>query len=40
MLKEIQINKFHLFHEDFLLINYLNAVKYKAVKFNAILGFV
>jgi len=40
MFKEILINKFHLFHEHFLLIHYLNAVKYKAVKFNAILGFV
>ena len=38
--KEILINKFHLFHEHFILIHYLNAVKYKAVKFNAILGFV
>ena len=38
--KEILINKFHLFHEHFLLIRYLNAVKYKAVKFNVILGFV
>jgi len=38
--KEILINKFHLFHEHFLLIHYLNAVKYKAVKFNVILGFV
>jgi hypothetical protein len=40
MLKEILINKFHLFDEHFLLIHYLNAVKYKAVKFNVILGFV
>jgi hypothetical protein len=40
MLKEILINKFHLFQEYFLLIHYLNAVKYKAVKFNVILGFV
>ena len=40
MLKEILINKFHLFHEHFLLIHYLNAVKYKAVKFNVILGFI
>ena len=40
MLKEILINKFHLFHEHFLLIHYLNAVKYKAVEFNVILGFV
>jgi hypothetical protein len=40
MLKEILINKFHLFHEYFLLIHYLNAIKYKAVKFNVILGFV
>jgi len=40
MFKEILINKFHLFHEHFLLIHYLNAVKYKAVKFNVILGFV
>ena len=39
MFKEILINKFHLFHEHFLLIDYLNAVKYKAVKFNVILGF-
>jgi hypothetical protein len=38
MLKEILMNKFHLFHEHFLLIHYLNAVKYKAVKFNVILG--
>jgi len=38
--KEILINRFHLFHEHFLLIHYLNAVKYKAVKFNVILGFV
>jgi len=40
MFKEILINKFHLFHEHLLLIHYLNAVKYKAVKFNVILGFV
>ena len=40
MVKEILINKFHLFHEHFLLIHYLNAVKYKAVKFNVILGLV
>ena len=40
MFKEILINKFRLFHEHFLLIHYLNAVKYKAVKFNVILGFV
>jgi hypothetical protein len=40
MFKEILINKFHLFHEHFLLIHYLNAVKHKAVKFNVILGFV
>ena len=40
MFKEILVNKFHLFHEHFLLIHYLNAVKYKAVKFNVILGFV
>ena len=40
MLKGILINKFHLFHEQFLLIHYLNAVKYKAVKFNVILGFI
>ena len=40
MFKEIPINKFHLFHEYLLLIHYLNAVKYKAVKFNVILGFV
>jgi len=38
--KEILFNKFHSFHEHFLLIHYLNAVKYKAVKFNVILGFV
>jgi len=38
--KEILINMFHLFHENFLLIHYLSAVKYKAVKFNVILGFV
>jgi hypothetical protein len=40
MLKEILINKFYLFHKYFLLIHLLNAVKYKAVKFNVILGFV
>jgi hypothetical protein len=40
MLKEILINKFHLFHKHFLLIHYLNVVKYKTVKFNVILGFV
>jgi len=40
MFKEILINKFHLFHEHFLLKRYLNTVKYKAVKFNVILGFV
>ena len=40
MFKDILINKFHLFHQHFLLIHYLNAVKYKAVKFNVILGFV
>ena len=40
MFKKILINKFHLFHEHCLLIHYLNAVKYKAVKFNVILGFV
>jgi len=40
MSKEILSYKFHLFHENFLLIHYLNAVKYKAVKFNVILGFV
>jgi hypothetical protein len=40
MLKKILINNFHLFHEHFLLTHYLNAVKYKAVKFNVILGFV
>jgi hypothetical protein len=40
ILKEILINKFHLFHEYFLLIHYLNAVRHKAVKFNVILGFV
>jgi len=40
MFKEILINKLHLFHEHFLLIHYLNAVKYKAVKFNVILGFI
>ena len=28
MFKEILINKFHLFHEHFPLIHYLNAVKY------------
>ena len=39
MLKEILINKFHLFHKLFL-IHYSNAVKYKAVMFNVILGFV
>jgi len=40
MFREILIINFHLFHEHFLLIHYLNAVKYKAVKFNVILGFV
>jgi len=40
MFKEILINNFHLFHDLFLLIHYLNAVKYKAVKFNVIQGFV
>jgi hypothetical protein len=40
ILKEILINKFHLFHEHFLLMHYLSAVKYKTVKFNVILGFV
>jgi len=40
MFKDILINKFYLFHEHFLLIHYLNVVKYKAVKFNVILGFV
>ena len=40
MFKEILINKFHLYREYFLLIRYLNAVKYKAVKINVILGFV
>jgi len=40
MFKEILINKFHLFHEHFLLIHYLNAVKYKAVTFSVIVGFV
>jgi len=40
MLKEILINKFHLFHEHFLLIHYLNAVKYKTDKFDVILCFV
>jgi len=40
MFKVILINKFHLFHEHFLLMHYLNAVKYKVVKFNVILGFV
>jgi len=39
-LKEILIKKFHLFHEYFLLIHNLNAVKYKVVKFNVILDFV
>ena len=38
MFKEILINKFHLFHEH--LIHYLNVLKYEAVKFNVILGFV
>ena len=33
MFKEILINKFHLFYEHFLLMHYLNAAKYKAVKF-------
>jgi len=40
MFNEILVNKFHLFHEHFILIRYLNAVKYKAVEFNVILGFV
>ena len=40
MFKEIPINKFHLFHEYFLLLHYLNAVKYKSVKFNVIQGFI
>ena len=40
MFKEILVNKFHLFHEHFLLKHYLNAVKYKADKFNVILDFV
>ena len=40
MFKEILINKYHLFHEHFLLTHYLNAVKYEAVKFNVILRFV
>jgi hypothetical protein len=40
MFKEILINKFHLFHKHFLLIHYLNAVKYTAVKFSVILGLV
>jgi hypothetical protein len=40
MLKEILINKFHLYHEHFLLMHYLNVVKYKTVKFNVIVGFV
>ena len=31
MFKEILINNFHLFHEHFLLMHYLNPVKYKAV---------
>jgi len=31
MFKGILINTFHLFHEHFLLIHYLNAVKYEAV---------
>jgi hypothetical protein len=31
MLKEILINKFHLFHGHFLLTHYLNVVKYKTV---------
>ena len=31
MFKEILIDKFHLFHEHFLLIHYLNAVKYTAL---------
>ena len=35
MFNEILINKLHLFREHFLLIHYLNAVKY-----NVILGFV
>ena len=39
MFKEILINKFHLFHEYFLLIHNLNAVKYKIFKFNVLLGF-
>ena len=40
MLKEILINKFHLFHKQFLLMHYLNAVKYKAVKLDVIVGFI
>ena len=40
MFRKILINKFRLFHEHFLLIHYLNAVKYKTVKFNVILGNV
>jgi len=40
LFKEILINNFHLFQEHFLLIHYLNAVKYTTVKFNVILGFV
>jgi len=40
MFKEILIKTLHLFHEYFILIHYLNVVKYKAVKFNVIVGFV
>ena len=40
MLEEILIQNFHLFQEHFLLIHYLNAVKYKGGKFNFILVFV
>jgi len=40
MFKKILINKFHFFHERFLSVHYLNVVKYKAVKFNVIIGFV
>jgi len=40
ILKEILFNMFHQFHENFLLIHYFNEVKYKAVQFNVILGFV
>lgn len=33
MLEKILNNKFNLFHEQFNLINYFNAVKYKKLSF-------